>query len=63
MAKESSKKQIILSYWRGTGIERVGRLEIRAIQAELRRRLGDAGGGSPSYVAAVLREAGARVDY
>ncbi len=37
--------------------------EIRAIEAELRRRLGDGEKTSPSYIANVLREGGAHVEY
>ena len=41
----------------------MGASEIRAIQADLRRQLGGALKTSPSYIANVLRQAGARVDY
>lgn len=58
-----SKKQIILEYSQARGFERVGAQEIRAIEAELRRRLGPDHKAAPSYIANVLREAGARVDY
>lgn len=63
MAKATSKKQIILEYARGRKFERVGEREIRAIGAELRRRLAPNGHITPSYIANVLREAGMRVEY
>ena len=63
MRSVSTKKQLILNCFRTRSWERVGREEIRAVEAELRRALGPAGKTSSSYVANVLREAGARVDY
>ena len=59
----STKKQLILDCFRTHRWERAGREEIRAVEAELRRTLGPAGKTSFSYIANVLREAGARVDY
>jgi hypothetical protein len=41
----------------------VGTAEIRAIESELRRRLGPEIRTPPSYIARVLREAGKRVEY
>lgn len=58
-----TKKQLILEHRLARGIERVGASEIRAIEADLRRRLGGEHKTSPSYIANVLREAGAHVDY
>jgi hypothetical protein len=59
----STKKQLILDCFRTHGWERVGREETAAVEAELRRTLGPAGKTSFSYIANVLRQAGARVDY
>jgi hypothetical protein len=58
-----SKKQLILECCQAQGFDRVGTEEIRAIGNELRRRLGPSQKISPSYIAAVLRAAGKRVDY
>jgi hypothetical protein len=58
-----SKKQIILEYCRAKGLERIGPEEIRALENELRARLGSNLKTSPSYVAKVLREAGKNVEY
>ncbi len=63
MANTKSKKQFILEHRHAQGLERVGAREIRAIEADLRRTLGADHKTSPSYIANVLREAGARVDY
>ena len=59
----STKKQLILDCFRTHRWERVGREEISALEAELRRALGPGARTSLSYIANVLREAGARVDY
>ena len=59
----STKKQLILDCFRTHRWERVGREEISTLEAELRRVLGSAGKTSFSYIANVLRQAGARVDY
>ncbi len=58
-----SKKQLILDYSQERGLECVGTREIRAIEAELRRHLGPDHRTAPSYIANVLRQAGARVQY
>jgi len=58
-----SKKQIILEYCRAKGLERIGLEEIRALENELRARLGPHLKTSPSYIAGVLRAAGKTVDY
>ena len=63
MRSVSTKKQFILDYFRAYRWERVGREEISALEAELRRALGPAGKTSFSYIANVLRAAGARVEY
>ena len=63
MTNTKTKKQLILEHRLARGRERVGASEIRAIQADLRRQLGGALKTSPSYIANVLRQAGARVDY
>jgi hypothetical protein len=56
-----SKKQIILEYCRAKALERIGPEEIRALENELRSRMGSR--TSPSYIAGVLREAGKNVEY
>jgi len=61
--KTQSKKQLIRALCREKGQERVGEREIRALQVELRRRLGADDGTSLSYIASVLREAGTTVEY
>jgi len=58
-----SKKQIILEYCGAKGLERIGPEEIRALENELRARLGSNLKTSPSYIAQVLREAGKSVEY
>ncbi|MGD0459170.1 MAG: DUF4385 family protein [Terriglobia bacterium] len=58
-----SKKQIILEYCRAKALERIGAEEIRALENELRGRLGSNLRTSPSYIASVLREAGKIVEY
>lgn len=63
MTKANSKKRLILDLCQARGLERVGEPEIRALQGELRQRLGSNYETSPSYIANVLRHAGKRVDY
>lgn len=63
MPDTPSKKRVILESCEALKCERVGPAEIRAIEDELRRRLGAGRGTSPSYIASVLREAGKRVEY
>jgi phytoene dehydrogenase-like protein len=63
VAATPSKKQIILEYCRAQGLEGIGPEAIRAIENELRARLGASLHTSPSYIASVLREAGKTVDY
>jgi hypothetical protein len=63
VAPTISKKQIILEYCRAEGLERIGPKEIRALDNELRARLGPSLHTSPSYIASVLREAGKKVEY
>jgi len=58
-----SKKQIILDYCRAKRLERIGAEEIRALENEMRSRLGSNLKTSPSYIARVLREAGKDVEY
>jgi hypothetical protein len=58
-----SKKQIILDFCRSQSFERIGREEFRAIEDELHRWLGPSYRPSLSYIAAVLRAAGKRVEY
>ncbi len=59
----STKKQLILDCHRTHRWESVGREEISTLEGELRRTLGPAGRTSFSYIANVLRAAGARVAY
>jgi hypothetical protein len=58
-----SKKQIILEYCRAKALERLGPEEIRALENELRARLGSSLHTSPFYIASVLRQAGKTVEY
>jgi len=58
-----SKKQIILEYCRAKALDRIGPEEIRALENELRARLGPNLKTSPSYIAGVLREVGKSVEY
>jgi hypothetical protein len=58
-----TKKQIILEYCGAKALERIGPEEIRALENELRARLGPNLKTSPSYIASVLREAGKNVEY
>jgi hypothetical protein len=58
-----SKKRIILDLARDLGIERAREPDMRRIQAGVRLRLAHNGGVSLSYIATVLREAGATVEY
>jgi hypothetical protein len=60
--KSQSTKEQVLEVWRTLGLDRAGEREIRAIQAELGRRLGPGRRASRSYVAGVLVEAGLRVE-
>jgi len=60
--KSKSTKEQVLEVWRALGLERAGEREIRAIQAELARRLGPGPRASRSYVAGVLAGAGMRVE-
>jgi Domain of unknown function (DUF4385) len=55
-------KQLILECSQEQGFERVGAREIRTLEAALRRRMGNGNKVSPSYIANVLRQAGARVE-
>lgn len=57
-----SKKDLILEYRASHQLERAGPPEIRAIQAELRQRLGPGSKTSPSYIAGVLLASGVRVE-
>ncbi len=63
VAKNHSKKQLILESCENAQLDRIGAREIRAIEAEVRRRLGSSNGVSASYVANVLRQAGKRVQF
>lgn len=58
-----SKKQLILEYCRERGIQSASIFEIRSIQAALGRQLGPNERPSLSYIANVLRRAGAHVDF
>jgi hypothetical protein len=61
--KDKSLKQLVLEVVQTRGLECVREAEIRAIQAELRRRLGNADHVSASYIANLARQAGKRVEY
>ena len=63
MPKKQSKRQLILALWHERGLDCAGEREIRALQAEVRQRLGTEHPTSLSYIASVLREAGTAVDY
>lgn len=63
MLKARSKKQLILELGQTPGRGPLGERQIRAIQAELRRRLGPEDTTSLSYIANILRGAGARVEF
>jgi len=56
-----SKKQFILDYREAHGLAEAGVRELRLIQQELRQRL--AAQPSLSYIAGVLRQAGAQINY
>ncbi len=58
-----TKKEIILEWARTARTRIAGAPEIRALQGELRQRLGPQTRTSPSYIANVLREAGIEVQY
>lgn len=63
MARRISKKQLILDYRERHALAQAGERELRLLQKDIRDRL--AGGSVPSlsYIASVLRQAGAQVDY
>jgi hypothetical protein len=63
VANNHSKKQLILDCCEKAQLDRVGAREIRAVEAEVRRRFGPTNGVSASYIANVLRRAGKRVEY
>ncbi len=63
MLNGRNKKDVILEYRRARGLERVGPREIRAVETALRRAYGPDDRTSLSYIANVLREAGAEVRY
>jgi hypothetical protein len=56
-----SKKTLILEYREAHALKQAAMPELKAIEAELRVRLGDRGKTSSSYIAHVLRAAGTRV--
>ncbi|PYV16229.1 MAG: hypothetical protein DMG21_12340 [Acidobacteria bacterium] len=63
MLNVRNKKDLILEYRRARGLERVGPREIRAVETALRRAYGPEDRTSASYIANVLREAGAEVHF
>lgn len=63
MPNQPSKKQLILEYLQTHRVESIRFREIQAIRQELRRYFGFDHKTSPSYIANVLRQAGARVEY
>jgi hypothetical protein len=60
--QQPSKKTLILEYREAHALKNAGMPELKAIQRELRARLGDRGESTLSYVAQVLRAAGSQVD-
>jgi len=63
MPTTKTKKKLILEYREERDLKQAGAPEVRAIQAELVRRLGSGQRTSLSYIANVLREAGTTVEY
>jgi len=63
VARTSGKKQIILECCEARALGRIGAAEIRALENDLRLRLGPNVKISSSHIAQVLREAGKQVDY
>jgi len=63
VANATSKKQLIHELKLERGLDQAGADEIRAIQADLRVRLGPEHKTSASYIANVLRADGVRVHY
>jgi hypothetical protein len=63
VANATSKKQLIHDLKIERGLDQAGADEIRAIQADLRARLGPQHKTSASYIANVLRADGVRVNY
>ncbi len=63
MGERISRKRLILDCHERQRLENVGVRELRRIQSEVRERLAASKPPSLSYIAAVLREAGTRVDY
>jgi len=63
VSNTKSKKKLILEYRQTHGLDRVGARELHAVEADLRQRLGPDHKTSISYIANVLREAGARVEF
>jgi hypothetical protein len=63
VANATNKKQLILELKTARGLDQAGADEIRAIQADLRQRLGPDQKTSASYIANVLRAEGVRVNY
>ena len=62
MAERVSRKHLILEYRERQHLESAGLRELRGIQNALREQLAPSKAPSLSYIAAVLREAGTRVD-
>ena len=63
VARRTSKKQLILDYRERHAVVRAGERELRLIQKGLRDALAGASPPSLAYIANVLRQAGAQVDY
>jgi len=63
VAERVSRKRLILEYRERQHLESAGFREVRGIQNALHEQLAPAKAPSLSYIAAVLREAGTRVDY
>jgi hypothetical protein len=63
VAERVSRKRLILDCREQQHLETAGLGELRRIQNELRERMAPSRAPSLSYIAAVLRQAGTRVDY
>ncbi len=63
MPPKKSKKELILEYASNQPDQKLGKAEIRKIQAHLRKHLGASGKTSDAYIAQVLVEAGGVINY
>ena len=63
MSPKTSKKQILLDFFKAQGKQRIELADLRAARDELRRQLGPADRTSLEYIASILREAEYDVRY